>query len=205
MDEKILLRVWSEFESTGIWIPPIAGEPPAGVNISYESLDLPDDLVEAFTQWQERYSNRRLPDDGMFDWEAFGEEGLNLAKRLKIHLFYKADVEYEFDGFHKIYGYQVMADYMASLWSDEPSSCALEDIEDDLQGYSISDRDALQQRFYAWERKFDDVALHNEGWESFNQEGEALVEELQNRLPLYCVVFYNKAYEEEHPQWWKKD
>lgn len=203
MDEKILLRVWPEFESTGIWIPPIAGEPPAGVNISYESLDLPDDLAEAFTQWQERYSDRPLPDDGTFDWEAFGEEGLSLAKQLKIHLFYKADVEYEFDGFHKIYGFMVMADYLASLECDDTSVCGLEDIEVILEKFSIPGRDALQKRFDAWERKFDDVALHNKGWEAFNQEGEALVKELQNRLPSYCVVFYKKAYEEEYPQWWK--
>lgn len=206
MDEKILLRVWPEFESTGIWMPPIAGEPPAGKNVSYASLNLPDDLVDAFTQWQECYNDRPLPDDGTFDWEAFGKEGLKLAKWLKQELFYRADVEYSIrDQFQKIHAFMVMADYHASLERDDTSVCALEYIEEELQGYSIVNRDVLQKRFDAWERDFDEIALNNKGWEAFNQEGQALVKELQSRLPSYCVIFYKKAYEEEYPQWWKKE
>ena len=206
MDKKILLRVWPEFGSTGIWMPPIACEPPAGTNVSYKSLELPNDLVDAFTQWQERYNDRPLPDDGTFDWESFNKEGLVLSKKLKMHMLDKADVEYTLDNkFQKIYAFKVMADYMASLWSDDSSCCALEDIEEKLQGYSIPERDALQKRFDGWEKSFDNVALHNEGWIPFNQEGEDLVKELQSRLPWYCVVFYEKAYEEEYPQWWKKE
>lgn len=203
MDEKILLRVWPEFGSTGIWMPPKAGGQLVGPNVSYESLELPIDLINDFIAWQDIYSNQKFPDDDTIDWEAFGATGLELAKRLKIHLFYKADVEYEWEGIQKIYAFKVVADYHASLECDDTSVCALEDIEEELEGYAIPDRDALQKRFDAWEKIFDYVALHNEDWGAFNQEGETLVKELQEHLPGYCVVFYEKAYEEDHPQWWK--
>lgn len=203
MDEKILLRVWPEYGSTGIWMPTEAGGQLAGPNVSYESLNLPDDLKNDFIEWQDIFTNQRLPEDDTIDWDAFGAKGLELAKCLKIHLFYKAHIEYEWEGIQKIYGYMVMGEMSASVWDDEDTSCALEDIEDEMKGFKIEDCDSLQKRFDLWENEFEKCYSDDIDWDSFNKEGRALVEELQKRLPEYCTVFYNHAYEESHPQWWK--
>lgn len=49
MDKKILLRVWPEYRSSGIWMPPEAGRQLVGSTVSY-SIELPYDLADAFTQ-----------------------------------------------------------------------------------------------------------------------------------------------------------
>jgi hypothetical protein len=142
MDDKILLRAWPEYGSTGIWMPPKAGEQLVGPNVSYEVLNLPLDLINDFTEWQDIYTAQNLPYDDTIDWEVFDAKGLDLVKRLKGHLFYKADIEYEFHGIQKIYGFMVTADYLASLECDDTSVCALEDIEVKLEGFSIPGRDS---------------------------------------------------------------
>ena len=200
MDEKILLRVWPEFESTGIWMPPNPSENNMGQMMTYESLELPNELADAFMQWQERYSDRPLPDDGTFDWEAFDKEGLELAKELKNYKLYDFSVQYWMNGsWQKIYGYDVMADYSASLWDDKGVSSELSDIEYDLNGYTILNRDELQEAFDQWERDFDKSLDNTLDWEVFNAEGNRLVDELQSRLPEYCTVRYMHAFEETHP------
>ena len=200
MDEKILLRVWPEFGSSGIWMPPIAREPPAGKNVSYESLQLSDDLADAFMQWQECYNDRPLPDDGTFDWESFHKEGLVLSKKLKMHMLDKADVEYTLDNkFQKIYAFKVMADYSASIWIDNETAYDLWMIEEEFGNFLFIDRKLFQKKFYEWEALFSDCAKINGGWEEFNLQGEELVNELQNSLPQNCVVWYKKTFEETYP------
>jgi hypothetical protein len=199
MDEKILLSVWPEYGSTGIWMPPKAGAQLVGPNVSYESLNLPPDLINDFTEWQDIFTKQVLPDDDSIDWEAFDAKGLELAKRLKINLFYKADIEYEFNGIQKIYGFMVMADYSASLWDDEGASSILDDIEDDLNGYIIDDKETLQEEFDRWETEFNKSLNNTLDWEVFNKEGRRLSSELQSRLPQFCVVGYCHAFEETYP------
>lgn len=200
MDKKILLRVWPEFGSSGIWMPPNLSENNMGYMINYESLELSNKLVDAFTQWQERYNDRPLPDDGTFDWESFNKEGLELAKELKNYKLYDFSVQYWMNGsWQKIYGYDVMADYSASLWDDEGVSSGLSDIEYDLNGYAILNRNELQEAFDQWERDFYKSLDNTLDWEAFNAEGHRLVDELQSRLPEYCTVRYMHAFEETYP------
>lgn len=200
MDEKILLRVWTEFGSTGIWMPPNPSDNIMGPMITYESLELPHDLADSFTQWQECYNDRPLPDDGTFDWEWFNKEGLQLAKELKNYKLYDFSVQYWMHGaWQKIYGYDVMADYSASLWDDEGVSSGLSDIEYDLNGYAILNRNELQEAFDQWERDFYKSLDNTLDWEAFNAEGYRLVNELQSRLPEYCTVRYMHPFEEIHP------
>lgn len=200
MDKKILLRVWADDNSTGIWMPPIAGGDAVGQNLSYESLELPDDLVQSFMQWQEHYNNRPMPDDGSFNLEAFKKEGLTLAKKLKDYQVYYADVEYASgEEIQKIYGFMVMADYNASLWDDEGTSICLESIEDDLNGYVIRDRELLQKEFDSWEEWFFKSVHEPMDWDAVNAQGRYLANELQSRLPEYCCVGYDHPFEETHP------
>lgn len=200
MDEKILLRVWPEFGSTGIWMPPNPSDDIMGPMITYESLELSHDLADSFTQWQECYNDRPLPDDGTFDWKSFNKEGLQLAKELKNYNLYNISVQYWMnESWQMIYGYDVMADYSASLWNDEGASIALDDIEDDLEGYSISNREELQVAFDQWERDFYKSLDNTLDWEAFNAEGHRLTHELQIRLPEYCTVRYMHAFEETYP------
>lgn len=198
MDEKILLRVWPEFGSSGIWMPPEAGGQLVGPNVSYESLELPIDLINDFTAWQDIYSNQNIPDDDTIDWDTFDATGLELAKRLKVYLFNKADVEYEWEGIHKIYAFKVMADYTASIWIDNETAYDLWMIEEEFGNFQFIDRKAFQKKFYEWEGLFSDCAKINGGWDAFNQQGEALVKELQNSLPQNCVVWYKKTFEETY-------
>ena len=200
MDDKILLRVWADDGSTGIWMPPVAGENAVGQNLSYESLELSDDLVQSFIQWQEHYNNRPLPDDGSFDWEAFEKEGLTLAKKLKLYRPYSASIEYASgEKIQKIYGWMVMADYLASLWDDEGACIDLENIEEDLNGYVIHDRELLQKEFDSWEEWFYKSVHEPMDWDAFNAQGRYLGDELQSRLPEYCCVGYCHPFEETHP------
>ncbi|MDD3598454.1 hypothetical protein, partial [Sulfuricurvum sp.] len=155
MDKKILLRVWPEFGSTGIWMPPNPSENNMGQMVTYESLELPSELAEAFMQWQERYNDRPLPDDGTFDWGSFNQEGLELAKELKNYNLYVFSVQYWMnESWQTIYGYDVMADYSASLWNDEGESITVDSIEEDLRGYVISNNGELQKSFDEWEDDF---------------------------------------------------
>lgn len=200
MDKKILLRVWPEFESTGIWMPPNPSENNMGQMVTYESLELPSELAEAFMQWQERYNDRPLPDDGIFDWGSFNKEGLELAKELKNYNLYVFSVQYWMnESWQTIYGYDVMADYSASLWNDEGESITVDSIEEDLRGYVISNNGELQKSFDEWEDDFYKSLNNTLDWEAFNAEGYRLTNELQSRLPEYCTVRYMHAYEETYP------
>ena len=199
MDEKILLRVWPEFESTGIWMPPNPSENNMGQMMTYESLELPNELADAFMQWQEHYNDRPLPDDGTFDWEALHKEGLVLSKKLKMHMLDKADVEYTLDNkFQKIYAFKVMADYDASIWIDNEAAYDLWMIEKEFGNFQFIERKLFQKKFYEWEGLFSDCAKINSGWEEFNRQGEELVKELQNSLSQNCVVWYKKTFEETY-------
>lgn len=200
MDEKILLRVWPEFGSTGIWMPPNPSENNMGQMVTYESLEFPSELAEAFMQWQERYNDRPLPDDGTFDWGSFNKEGLELAKELKNYKLYVFSVQYWMnESWQTIYGYDVMADYSASLWNDEGASITVDSIEEDLRGYVISDNSELQKSFDEWEDDFYKSLNNTLDWEAFNAEGYRLTNELQSRLPEYCTVRYVHAFEETNP------
>lgn len=200
MDKKILLRVWPEFGSTGIWMPPNPSENNMGQMVTYESLELPSELAEAFIQWQERYNDRPLPDDGTFDWGSFNQEGLELAKALKNYNLYVFSVQYWMnESWQTIYGYDVMADYSASLWNDEGESITVDSIEEDLRGYVISNNGELQKSFDEWEDDFYKSLNNTLDWKAFNAEGYRLTNELQSRLPEYCTVRYMHAYEETYP------
>lgn len=193
--KTIHYRVSSEYE-TGLSQRSLLEEDSEWKAIEPETLNLSEEICNRFKHWCDAYREM----NPSFDRGAFDKEGLELAKALKQAKTYATIVDYQYLQFiQTIISYQVRADHTVNLWNDTWSAIDLEWIEEDLGGFIIDDRDALQKRFDTWERKFNYMALHNEGWEAFNQEGEALVEELQNRLPSYCVVFYKKTYEEEHP------
>lgn len=202
MREKIILTINPYVN--GIWIDTSDNDSSSGRIASYHELELPEELTVELDKWFEAQQEYRILSEKHVDIDTLNKQGLELAKRLKRHLFYRAMVFYKKgDNVQKIYGYMVMGDMCASVWDDEDNSCALEDIEDDLNGFKIEDCDSLQKRFDLWENEFGKCYSDDIDWDLFNKEGRALVEELQKRLPEYCSVFYNHAYEESHPQWWK--
>lgn len=199
MNEKIVLTINPDLN--GILISHTENGKPLGRLASYEELELPEALITQFNQWFEALNSLHVSDNESFDLDELNIKGLELAKHLKQHLFYRATVFFKTGGHvQKIYGYMIMGEMCASVWDDEDSSCALADIEDDLNGFKIEDCESLQKQFDQWENEFGKCYSDDIDWDSFNEEGKVLVDELQKRLPEYCVVFYNHAYEESHPQ-----
>jgi len=54
---EMILRVWPEWCSSGIWAPPYPGSRAAGGMVDYQYLPLPAELVERFKAWQAEYDN----------------------------------------------------------------------------------------------------------------------------------------------------
>lgn len=64
------LRVWPEWCSSGIWVPPYPGSRAAGGMLDYKYLPLPDDLVTRFQSWQADYDNS--PPAARWNWTGPG-------------------------------------------------------------------------------------------------------------------------------------
>jgi aromatic ring-cleaving dioxygenase len=182
--KEVQLRVWSGYE-TGIGKLSLLEENAEWIMVECAELNLSDEVCNRFKRWRETF---REPS---FDQQLFDTEGFELAKALKKSQGYGRIVEYQYPNFiQKIVSYHVRADYTVSLWNDTWCAIDLEWIEEDLGGYVIEDRKALQERFTRWEDWHSSQLTLDINREAFNQEGEALAAELRKRLPEYCVVYY---------------
>lgn len=205
------LRVWAEWYSSGIWLIKKPLDIPVCGNIGYESLDLPEDLIYEFTQWQ------KVHDICGLDWcsemneleldfyYGFSSKGLDLARKLKMHLKNKAYIEYEGAkyGITEISYYRVMSDWDCYLWSDDDVGLDIMCLEEDLNiklDSNVADR--LHKELEQWSKDYfdefdwylfsDKPCIRNvEKENEILKRGEALAQELASILPKTCVIDYN--------------
>jgi hypothetical protein len=80
------VRVASEFGSYGLWELEVPCQKTYGKAIGYDHLKLPPELAARFQAWCDKFerSNPWKKDD--FDYAGHGQEGLQLAKKLKAFL-----------------------------------------------------------------------------------------------------------------------
>jgi hypothetical protein len=184
--KTIHYRVSSEYE-TGIAQRSLLEENSEWKTIEPETLNLSEEICNRFKHWCDAYREM----NPSYDRGAFDKEGLELAKALKQAKTYTTIVDYQYLQFiQTIISYQVRADHTVSLWNDTRSAIDLEWIEEDLGGFIIDDRDTLEERFTRWEDWYYSQLTQDIDRAAFDQEGEALANELRKRLPDYCVVFY---------------
>ncbi len=184
--KKIHYRISSEYE-TGIAQRSLLEENSQWQKIDPQTLNLDEEICLRFSRWCEAYREM----SPSFDRRVFDKEGLELAKALKQANTYATIVDYQYPEFvQTIISYQVRAEYEASLWEDTWSAIDLEYIEEDLGGYVIEERDALEKRFTQWEDWYYSQLTQDIDRVAFDQEGETLADELRKRLPDYCAVFY---------------
>lgn len=184
--KTIHYRVSSEYE-TGLAQRSLLEDDSDWKTIEPETLHLSEEICNRFKNWCDAY--RKM--NPSYDRGAFDKEGLELAKALKQAKIYATIVDYQYPQLiQTIISYQVRADYTVSLWNDTWSAIDLEWIEEDLGGYGIEDRDTLEERFARWEDWYYSQLTQDIDRVAFDQEGEALADELRKRLPDYCAVFY---------------
>ena len=94
---KMYLRVWQEYSSSGIWwienpkqITPIK-------MVSYEMLNLPQNLITDFQSWIDEFDNNQPFPQEDWDWKKFDNQGHKLAQQLKSFLGDEYYVEREID------------------------------------------------------------------------------------------------------------
>lgn len=88
------LRVMADYESSGIWVIDLKFVPFRHRMIKHESLKLPKELSQKFTDWIRVYW-KNYEDHVNFDVEKFDKQGLELAQELKSFLGKNYYVEYE--------------------------------------------------------------------------------------------------------------
>ncbi len=182
--KELKLRVWSGYE-TGIGKLSLLEENAEWTMVEHPELNLSEEVRQRLGCWREMF--HKTP----HNQQLLDAEGLEIAKALKKSHCYGRIVEYQYsNSIQKIVSYQVHADYSVSLWDDTWSAIDLKYIEEDLGGYVVEECEALQERFTQWEEWHYRQLTEDIDREAFNQEGEALAEELQKRLPEYCVVYY---------------
>ena len=91
-EPKIFLRVWPEYGSSGIWVIDEPMQQKAGKNISYEALNLPQDLANDFAIWQDKFDEHGIEWNTEHEENSFYQDGLELAKKLKEFFKYRAGV-----------------------------------------------------------------------------------------------------------------
>ena len=184
--KTIHYRVSSEYE-TGIAQRFLLEEDSDWETIEPEILHLSEEICGRFKHWCD-VSREMNPS---YDRVALDKEGLELAKALKQANTHTTIVDYQYPQFiQTIISYQIRADYMVSLWNDTWSAIDVEWIEEGLGGYVIEERDALEERFKRWEDWYYLQLTQDIDSSAFDQEGEALTDELRKRLPDYCVVYF---------------
>ena len=201
------LQVWPEFTSSGIWTLGTK-EKPEFANIGYESLGIPQDLANDFTDWQNTFDKYGLMwcDKNQTKLEkefekAFFERGLELAKRLKMHFKAKAYVEYTGlpIGTTEIKYYCVMSDYDCYLWTEEDVGLDLMCLEDKDELGIKFDKEIMEQlhkeleewSLACFELEWDDKGNYiGKMTDELIQRGKALTQRLRELLPPYvCVEF----------------
>ncbi len=95
MEKNQPIYVHIDYGSTGLWVPSKSGE---GLgNASYDSYNLPKDLLDRFHIWEGWFTDRRPEDSDenqKMDWKLFDSYGRALAIDLKrflgkdYHIFY---------------------------------------------------------------------------------------------------------------------
>lgn len=89
------LRVWPEWESTGIWALDQPLQRTAGKCVGYDQLPISQELVARFTAWQDEFSDW-APENDRPDgfWDRHYQEMQDLAQALKHELGPHQHVEY---------------------------------------------------------------------------------------------------------------
>lgn len=88
------LRVMADYASSGIWVIDSKFSPWRHGMIEHESLKLPKELAQEFTEWIKWYW-QNYEDHKNFDVKGFNKQGLELAQKLKSFLGEDYHVEYE--------------------------------------------------------------------------------------------------------------
>lgn len=192
-ESKIFLRVWPEYGSSGIWVIDEPMQQKAGKNISYEALNLPQDLANDFAIWQNKFDEHGIEWNNEKDEDNFYKNGLELAKRLKEFLKYKAYVEYEGHIKTEIKYYYVMAEYTnVALWDDEDSAVDVALICEELS-INLENQKELENEFYNWSDLYNKQLDKSLDYEQFNKTGFFLAKKLESYLPEFCKIGYIQA------------
>ena len=204
-ETRLRLQIWPEYCSSGIWDMD-GGD--GFANVSYEYLNLPQDLADEFKDWQDtfdkyglRWCEKNLTKlDKEFE-NLFYARGLELAKKLKMFFKHKAYVEYEglADGIVEIKYYYVMSDYDCYLWDEEDCGmdlmCVDEDLELNLDREKMED---LHSALEKWSLECFDLEWDSEGnfvdemTDELIERGEKLTQQLRDLLPEYCCVEFRE-------------
>ncbi len=92
-----LYRVWPEWSSSGVWLPPNIGTMAVGPNLIIEDFPISSQLKERLARWQgifdDQIPEKMWPFPGPH--AAFSAEGLNIAVELSRELGSEVAVEYE--------------------------------------------------------------------------------------------------------------
>ncbi len=189
-EPKIFLRVWPEYGSSGIWVIDEPMQQKAGKNISYEALNLPQDLANDFAIWQDKFDEHGIEWNTEHEENSFYQDGLELAKKLKEFFKYRAYVEYEGHIKTKIKYYYVMAEYTnVALWDDEGSAIDVALICEELSIY-LETHEKLEKEFYEWSGLLDKNLNGTLDLKKFNETGYMLSKKFEKLLPDNCRVGY---------------
>lgn len=189
-ESKIFLRVWPEYGSSGIWVIDEPMQQKAGKNISYEALNLPQDLANDFAIWQDKFDEHGIEWNTEHEENSFYQDGLELAKKLKEFFKYRAYVEYEGHIKTEIKYYYVMAEYTnVALWDDEGSAIDVALICEELSIY-LETHEKLEKEFYEWSGLLDKNLNGTLDLKKFNETGYMLSKKFEKLLPDNCRVGY---------------
>ncbi len=89
------LRVWPEWYSSGVWMPPYPGSRTVGGMLTHDGLPLSQDLVRRFNDWQDLYNDSPPCGPNKIDWDRFDAAGEDLARDLKRCVGERVYVEYD--------------------------------------------------------------------------------------------------------------
>jgi hypothetical protein len=95
--DRSRLRIWPEWDSSGIWHPQMGSQPGEGAvsMVSHAALGLPDQLSERFNRWIGWYDEYLPEKPDQFPWEDFRKEGRELAFALARVVGDAYPIEYE--------------------------------------------------------------------------------------------------------------
>lgn len=165
----------------------------AGKNISYEILNLPQDLANDFTIWQDKFDEHGIKWDTEDDEDSFYQYGLELAKRLKEFFSYKAYIEYEGHIHVEIKYFYVMAEYgNVALWDDEGSATNVNLICEEF-GINFNTQKLLEEEFDSWGKQYERQLTNTLDTEKYNTLGKMLAKKLEKQLPTFCKIGYNET------------
>jgi hypothetical protein len=92
--DRTCLVVWADWGSSGIWHPHRRGDQGPVRPVSYDDIDLPNDLAVRFRKWISWYDDFSPGRLDSFPWDAFHVEGACLANALAEVVGDRYSVEY---------------------------------------------------------------------------------------------------------------